>query len=172
MVDQDTAEYLNIGCGNSRFPNCINMDVADNKYTFVDIVGSVLDIPFPDERFKGVIFSHVFEHLYQSEHNRALIEIRRVLKIGGSLYLECPDLMLACKYFNENFQGLRDYWYQCLYGRNLYGSDQHKSGVTEEYLTDLLFSHGFGHLKWSNRIKDANLCVIAEKLEETLLEKT
>ena len=165
-------EYINIGCGNTRFPNCINMDVADNKYTYVDVVGSVLDIPFSDERFKGVIFSHVLEHLCQNEHFKAMKEIRRVLKPNGTLYLEVPDLMLVCKYFIENFQGRRDYWNMCIYGRNLYGSDQHKSGITQEYLTDLLFTHGFGHLKWlDGNDKEPRLAVIAEKLEKTLLEK-
>lgn len=171
-MNLNECEYLNVGCGNVRFPNCCNMDIAKNKYTYVDIVGDVLNIPFPDERFKGVIFSHVLEHLYQKNHPRAIQEIRRVLKPEGSLYLEVPDLMLACKYFIENFQGRKEYWYLCIYGRNLYEGDTHKSGITQEYLTDLLFTYGFGHLNWKTRgDKEPALIVVAEKLEKTLLEK-
>jgi len=172
MINLDECEYLNVGCGNSRFPNCINMDIAKNKYTYVDVVGDVLNIPFPDKRFKGVIFSHVLEHLYQKKHYFAMQEIRRVLKPLGTLYLEVPDLMLVCKYFLENFQGRREYWYMCIYGRHLHEADTHKSGITQEYLTDLLFTHGFGHLKWKTR-GDAEpvLIVVAEKLEKTLLEQ-
>jgi SAM-dependent methyltransferase len=171
-MNLDEYEYLNIGCGNVRFPNCINMDIVDNVYTYVDIVGNVLNIPFPDKRFKGVIFCHVLEHLYQKDHFRAMQEIRRVLKPNGKLFLECPDLNLVCKYFLDNFQGRGDYWYMCIYGRCLHEGDAHKSGITQEYLTDLLFTHGFGHLNWKTRNdREPTLIVVAEKLEKTLLEK-
>jgi SAM-dependent methyltransferase len=167
MIDLNDCEYLNIGCGKTRFENTINMDIADNKYTKVDIVGSVLSIPFPNERFKGIIFSHVLEHLDQEDHRKAILEIKRVLKVGGTAYIEVPDLMLACKYFVENFQGRRDYWYMCIYGRNLYGTDVHRSGITIDYLTDLLFSSGFGHLKWPKcDPTSAGIVVFAEKLSE------
>ena len=171
MNNLSDCEYINIGCGNVRIKNCVNMDVAKNRFTVVDVVGDVLSIPFPDERFKGAIFSHVLEHLCLEDHSKAMTEIRRVLKPEGRLYLEVPDLMLVCKYFIENFQGRRDYWLMCLYGRGLYANDQHKSGITQEYLTDLLFTYGFGRLRWMNgNDKEPRLAVIAKKLENTLIQ--
>jgi SAM-dependent methyltransferase len=158
--------YLNIGCGKVRYPNTINMDVVKNKFTQTDIVGSALDIPFEDDRFEGIIFSHVLEHLNNKQHQKAILEIRRVLKFGGTVYIEVPNFEMACKYFVDNYQGRRGYWYQCIYGRDNYGTDTHRSGITEDYLTDLLFSNGFGHLKWP--ICDpsvAALAVFAEKVE-------
>lgn len=166
MINEN-AEYLNAGCGRVRYPNCINMDIADNKFTQPDIVGSVCKIPFPDERFKGIIFSHVLEHLHQSEHMVAMLEIRRVLKNDGKLFLEVPDFMKACKFYYENYQGRREYWYQCIYGKKDYSTDMHLSGITEEYLTDLLFCSGFGHLKWiDDGTEEPSLIVAAEKLEK------
>lgn len=165
-------EYLNAGCGTVRFDNCINMDVAKSKLIDVDVVGSVLDIPFGDESFKGVIFSHVLEHLFKREHKKALMEIRRVLKKSGTLYLEVPDFNLAIEYFLKNHKGRSDYWYMCVYGREDYSSDVHKSGITEQYLTDLLFECGYGHLKWIDISKEeALLAVVATKLDDLPSEK-
>jgi predicted SAM-dependent methyltransferase len=166
VVDLEKAEYLNVGSGKVRYPNCINLDISANRFTKPDIVGSVLDIPFPDERFKGVIFSHVLEHLFQVEHVRAMMEIWRVLKKDeGKLFLEVPDFLLACKYYYDNHQGRRDYWYQCIYGKKDYLSDVHKSGIDQVYLTDLLFTCGFGHLRWIDWLtEEPSLVVVAEKV--------
>jgi len=167
MVDLETAEYINIGCANVRYDNCINMDIALNKYTYVDVEGDVRKIPFPDERFKGVIFSHVLEHLPQCDHQKAMMEIRRVLKPDGTLYLGCPDLEQVMRNYLENYKGRNDYWYQCIYGRVNYPSDRHLSGITQEFLTDLLFGCGFGKLKWLKKNRDqATLDVIATKMDE------
>jgi predicted SAM-dependent methyltransferase len=166
-------EYLNAGCGTVRYDDCVNMDVSDNNaFVDLDVVGDVLNIPFPNERFKGVIFSHVLEHLPKIQHKRAILEIRRVLKQNGKVYIEIPDLLSACEFFVENNTGRRDYWYQCIYGRNEYGSDQHLSGLTEQDLTDLLFDCGFGHLEWLDLDKgQALLAVMAYKLDELPSER-
>jgi len=160
-------EYLNAGCGTVSFDNCINMDLIKTKLVNSDVIGSVLDIPFRDNSFKGVIFAHVLEHLFKREHRRALLEIRRVLKDDGKVYIEVPDFELALKYFLENFRGRKEYWYMCVYGREDYASDVHKSGITEQYLTDLLFLCGYGHLEWVDISKEeALMAVVATKLKE------
>jgi len=164
MKDLEGFEYLNAGCGTVRFDNCINMDIAENDFVDADIIGSVLNIPFPAERFKGVFFAHVLEHLMKEEHLQAFMEIRRVLKPEGIVYIEVPDFELAIKYWQENRRGRRDYWYQCIYGRSAYFGDQHKSGITEQYLTDLLFDTGFCHLRWLDLEKEeALIALIATK---------
>ncbi len=166
--DSRGCEYINIGCGTVRYQNCINMDIANiPKMIDVDIIGSVLAIPFDKETFKGAIFSHVLEHLFMREHKFALLEIRRILKENGTLYLEVPDLEKSMEFFLSNFKGRKEYWYMCIYGREDYATDVHKSGITEQYLTDLLFECGFGHLKWFPKAKeDAILALIATKLNE------
>src|SRR3990172_9594777 len=159
----EEAEYLNAGCGTVRYDNCINMDIVKNAYVDADIVGSVLSIPFPAERFKGVIFSHVLEHVSRNEHKLALLEIRRVLKQDGTLYVEVPDFELALQYYLSNKRGRKDYWYQCIYGRNEYNSDQHKSGLSEQYLTDLLFETGFSNLRWIDIDKEEAILAVMVK---------
>jgi predicted SAM-dependent methyltransferase len=160
-------EYLNAGCGKVRYPNCLNMDIADNEFTKVDVIGDVRAMPFENKSFKGVILAHVLEHMRKDDHKKVLLETRRVLEDGGQVYVEIPDLLLACKFFAENFKGRGNYWYQCIYGRDNYESDTHKSGLTEQYLTDILFDCGFGHLRWLNLDeREALIAVFADKLDE------
>jgi len=165
-MDLDKMEYLNIGCGNVKITGAINMDMVENEVVTPDIVGNLLDIPFPDERFEGVILSHVMEHLDRRDHCKALYEVRRVLKKGGRAFVEVPDLKQFMINYLENYIGAREYWYNGVYGRGLYESDRHLCGFSEEYLTDMLFENGFGKLKWAKSPRRiASLTVLAEKVD-------
>ena len=55
---------------------------------WISIRGSVYELPFADETFDVVIISEVLEHLGEDE--RALAEISRVLKRGGTLAASVP----------------------------------------------------------------------------------
>jgi len=55
---------------------------------WTSIRGSVYELPFPDESFDCVIISEVLEHLGEDE--RALREVVRVLKRGGTLAVSVP----------------------------------------------------------------------------------
>lgn len=60
-----------------------------DKYTDFHLCNLEKDIiKFDDSYFDGIIVSHVIEHI--SQEHRLLEEIRRLLKIGGRLYIECP----------------------------------------------------------------------------------
>ena len=134
--------YLNVGCGNTRVDDHINMDITDNEMTDVDIVGSILEIPFDDEYFDGLIVSHVFEHLTNMEHQNAMSECWRVLKIGGKVKISCPDLIVTMQNFLKNKNGLNNYWYQAIFGGRRYPGDEHQSGFTKIMMADLLFIIG------------------------------
>lgn len=56
----------------------------NNEYILAD----VQKLPFKDNFFDKVIFTHVLEHV--GKPTKALSEIYRVLKKGGELYLEVP----------------------------------------------------------------------------------
>lgn len=140
--------YINIGCGNKRYENTLNVDVVDNEFTDVDVVANIKCLPFEDNSVDGIIAEHVLEHTIKQEHEYILFEWKRVLKDGGKLYVEVPDFDMCLKNYLDNYLGMKDYWYNTIYGRNLYESDRHLSGIGEMYLTDLLFSVGFVNLEW------------------------
>jgi ubiquinone/menaquinone biosynthesis C-methylase UbiE len=50
-------------------------------------LGSAADLPYPDESVDRVLSCLMFHHLDEGEKNRALSEVRRVLRPGGRLHL-------------------------------------------------------------------------------------
>jgi len=95
---------LNLGCGDKILPGYINVDVvserAGNKPDFVTDIRSLEGIPdsFADE----VLAVHVVEHFWRWEVLDILKEWCRVLKPGGKIILECPNLRSACEEFLKN----------------------------------------------------------------------
>jgi ubiquinone/menaquinone biosynthesis C-methylase UbiE len=61
-------------------------------------VGSVTDLPWPDDSFDRVQFSDVIEHLDPPQTVPALAEFRRVLKPGGFLLVHTAPNLLFMKY--------------------------------------------------------------------------
>ena len=156
--------YLNAGCGNIRYPDTINMDTSDSEYTDVDVVGSILDIPFEDGHFDGVICNHVLEHLPVTLHANAVKEFHRVTKMGGHLYIAVPDFVQCMQNYLDNYRGQKEYWYKTIYGRCLYEGDEHKAGIELSYLENLFFMFGYKNLKSEVTPKDtACISVLGEK---------
>lgn len=80
---------LNLGSGPKRVSkdkNVLNVDMY--KFPDVDIVSDISNLPFEDESVGGVVMESVLEHLKEPE--RAVNEIKRVLKPGGYLYVNLP----------------------------------------------------------------------------------
>lgn len=87
-------------------PRVINMEVSE--YPTVDVVASVLDIPFPDDHFDVILSQAVLEHV--PDPQLAVNEMARVLKPGGRLYIEAaymqPGHLWPHHYFNICPNGL------------------------------------------------------------------
>lgn len=145
---------LNLGCGPNKLDGYVGCDIIDHPG--VDYVCSVDSLPFDDELVDEVLCEHIIEHLTFEQANRALVEWFRVLKVGGDLVIECPDLLGICKQFVESNEFGR---YTSHNGRwplicHLYGhqrgnsedekfSQIHKSGYTFEHLQYVLTGIGF-----------------------------
>jgi SAM-dependent methyltransferase len=138
--------YLNLGSGGIEVEGCVSIDV--NADTKPQVVADIRELPYGDETVDGIIASHILEHIPREDLHKCLHEWKRVLKIGGTLYMEVPDFEKACKYYLENYLGLRDFWYQCIYGACRWKGDEHRQGFTQFTLTEALFAHGFGNLRW------------------------
>jgi ubiquinone/menaquinone biosynthesis C-methylase UbiE len=52
--------------------------------------GDVLDMPYADNQFDSVLLISILEHLKPDELERAMLEIKRVLKPGGQLVYGVP----------------------------------------------------------------------------------
>lgn len=78
---------LNVGAGSTNYgPRVINIDIFDSGTTTV--IGSALELPFPDNSVDLVIMQGVLEHVRDAD--KTLKECVRVLKGGGIFYTEMP----------------------------------------------------------------------------------
>lgn len=80
---------LNIGGGTKRYGGWLNVDIREDA----DIVSDVRAIPVPDHYADEAMAIHILEHLWRWEAVDVLKEWRRVLKPGGMLAVEVPDLV-------------------------------------------------------------------------------
>lgn len=78
---------LNLGAGTSDFgDDIINVDVT--AFAGVHVVASAEDLPFRDASIDMIITESMLEHVVRPE--RAIDEMRRIIKPGGYVYIEMP----------------------------------------------------------------------------------
>ncbi len=87
---------LNLGCGDMLLDGFTNCDLYNPK---ADTKCDVKSLPFPDGSAELIYSSHVIEHFHFHEAFDVLREWKRVLKDGGILEIETPDLLESCKKF-------------------------------------------------------------------------
>ncbi len=160
---------LHLGCGTNHLPGWVNVDFNPNYSP--DVLDDVMRLSKFDKGCADEILAeHVLEHLPLNGSLIALNRWREVLKIGGKLTIEVPDLKRACFEFLEcqdfdpapesilnrypnlhrilNNQG--DTWFYRGWGRarNFFGSQDypgqfHLSGWWKEKLVNELEKRGF-----------------------------
>jgi SAM-dependent methyltransferase len=91
LVRLDTFEttVLELGCGsNKRHANAVGIDALD--YQCVDIVGDIYEVlaQFPSGSVDKVYSYHFIEHV--ESVNRLLVELSRVVKVGGEVEFVAP----------------------------------------------------------------------------------
>ena len=110
---------LNLGCGDKILPGYINVDIDSSRSEkHPDLKSGSnpslttkrpdLDADIRDlSRIKSsiadeILAVHVIEHFYYWEVVPLLKSWRRLLKPGGKMILECPNLLSACQLIVEN----------------------------------------------------------------------
>ena len=95
---------LNLGCGDKILEGHINVDVASEMVgKLPDVVCDIRKLDnFPDNFADEILAVHVVEHFWRWEVVEILKEWVRVLKPGGKMILECPNLKSACEEFLKN----------------------------------------------------------------------
>jgi hypothetical protein len=86
---------LNIGAGGRRIAGYTGVDMVERPGA--DIVAPANAIPLADGVASEVLAVHLIEHLLPWEVAGTLKEWRRLLRPGGRLVLELPDLIKCCQ---------------------------------------------------------------------------
>jgi ubiquinone/menaquinone biosynthesis C-methylase UbiE len=138
---------LNIGCGGRRIAGYTGVDAIERPAA--DIVAPANAIPLPDASVDEILAVHLWEHFYRWECDDVIAEWSRLLKPGGTLVLELPDLIKCCENILRNrMVGGKDpdqlsYW-------GIFGDPRphdpymtHRWGWTPTTLREYLSTHGF-----------------------------
>jgi len=143
---------LNLGCGDKILDGYVNVDVVESRAGMKpDVLCDLHKLtPFSDNSVDEVLSVHVIEHFWRWEVADILKEWVRVLKPGGKMVLECPNLFSACMEFLRNPkqasgpgpEGQRTMW--VFYGDPRWQDPYmvHRWGYTPESLGELMQEAG------------------------------
>lgn len=145
---------LNLGCGRHVLEGWVNIDVQRSPHAKrePEYLCDLRGIPLPDACADEAMAIHVFEHFYEWETSDVLTEWRRLLKAGGKLVLELPDLVKCCRNVLEGRAGKDHPEQLTMWG--LYGDPAHRDpfmchrwGWSPNTLSAKLTQHGFVNIK-------------------------
>jgi ubiquinone/menaquinone biosynthesis C-methylase UbiE len=144
------AMKLHLGCGKRMMGGYINVDLDARKNTMYQYVQSdVSSLPFDSDTCDEILAVHVIEHIWLWELKATLQEWLRVLKPGGKVIIECPDILKAANLliagYNAGERLTIDSAMRAFYGdpkdREIQG--RHKWGWTPQTLAYALEKSGF-----------------------------
>ncbi len=148
---------LNLGCGDKILPGYVNVDVvASRAGKEPDVLCDLRDLSSFESNYADEILSvHVVEHFWRWEVLDILKEWVRVLKPGGKMIVECPNLISACETLLTNPdlasgpgpEGQRSMW--VFYGDPSWQDPLmiHRWAYTPRSLAQLLHEAGLSDLK-------------------------
>jgi predicted SAM-dependent methyltransferase len=90
---------LHLGCGPNIKEGYINIDGFVEGENIVKM--DILHMEYPDESAVEILAEHLFEHIPFKDEEQLFKECFRLLKSGGKLIVETPDMEWLCKQFLE-----------------------------------------------------------------------
>lgn len=140
---------LNIGCGRSKLPGFVNIDI--NPEFKPDLVLDIAneDLKYDDGEVDQIVMFHTIEHIPKKQHQLILAEFNRLLKDptddndGGSLIITYPEFRICSQNFINNHRGQRDYWEATILGRGNNSFELHRTLMDTKEFSQTLKLCGF-----------------------------
>ncbi len=148
---------IHFACGRQVLPGFYNIDAVRHpnaprdpellfEMRFAD--GQLIEqIPLADGCADEFHAMHILEHFYRYDVDAVLREWKRLLRVGGRLVLELPNLEACAR---NLLAGMRPQ--MCMFG--IYGDESwkspymiHRHGYTPTTLSGLLAEHGFSKIQ-------------------------
>ena len=97
---------LNLGAGDKPLDGYVNVDFKEGAG--IDVVHDLrLPLPMVDGSAGEIYAKHIIEHFTRTEWPAILSDWVRVLASGGTLIIECPDMVRVAENIASNKYGLR-----------------------------------------------------------------
>lgn len=181
---------LNLGCGTDVRPDYTNVDFRKTHPDVVEVDLSSFPWPWADASVDEVMMLDFLEHFPRHMTSQILLECYRVLKKGGVLQVQVPDMTILggamvrasipchqcgatmqanhdrCLACGELWRSVQDAAFGRMYGGQDYPGNFHQAGFSFESLADTLMRHGFvgmQRLEYEHQYKNWNFKVAARK---------
>lgn len=99
---------IDLGCGDGGFSRvCVVFGIKSKGFDYPKFDCEQDCLPYADNSVDFITMNGVIEHLYDASH--ILTEIKRVLKIGGLLYINTPNFQMDYKNFYNDPTHVKPY---------------------------------------------------------------
>lgn len=147
---------LNVGCGPKKYDGYINVDISDAyEPDRIDNACSLDTFNGVEDTVDEIRSEHLFEHIVPWETTQVLVRWKNLLKSGGFVSIEVPDILAAAQRIIEEHERMEwnpDHRFDPrltlfpLYSnpnqRNV-PWDRHMWGYSVKTLSQLLKDHGY-----------------------------
>lgn len=148
---------VNLGAGEDQDPGALNLDIR--PLPGIDVVAEARRLPFLDGAVDELRASDLLEHFPTAQAGPVLDEWLRILKPGGKVRVQTPDLRALCRRYLEGRLS-HDEAVDWLYGGQDHSFNFHQTGFDEERLRRMLEERGIVDIR---RVRDAvsskNVCL-------------
>ena len=157
LVRRVAPRVLNLGSGEDRREGVWNVDIR--PIPGVDVVSDARHLPFADGVLDELTAQDLLEHFPRSESETLLDEWVRVLRPGGLLRVQTPDLRALAKAFLRGKLDVED-TVEWLYGRQDHPFNFHMTGFDEPRLRGLLEARGVRDIRRiTDVVSSKNVCL-------------
>lgn len=135
---------LNLGVGNRGREGFIGVDINDGPN--VDIIYDIayLKNKLPTNSVDEIYSRHVIEHFPRKELESLLKEWFKLIKRGGKIILDFPDLKRYIDYYIENKSKVSiEELSRWIYGDQTYNENFHKNGFDAEHIKKIIENNNF-----------------------------
>ena len=102
---------LNLGCGDNLVEGFLNIDKFDDA---ADMKMDMADVDFDDESVDEIVIYQALEHVPWHQTDKILTNCFRMLRKGGKLTVEVPDIGYVAQKICE--EGISQKWHDNIYG--------------------------------------------------------